>query len=358
MQDKVPLMLDWLGAMAQGGSGFFEKLGRLETGLLGPDLGKITITKPVFVCGLARSGSTLLLEFISGAKGFCAHRYRDFPFLMTPVFWDNISRLWPGFGSKEQHERAHKDRIMVGGDSPEAFDEMLWMHFIKTLHDGKTSDVVTGKNDIARFAEFYKDHIKKILFLHKAKRFVSKNNYNLARIDALLEMFPDAHVIVPVRHPLTHVASLSRQHVQFCKAQSEDPRALRYMQRCGHFEFGLDFRPLRLSAADAVAGDISKLMAQGQTDLAYAHYWQHMHEFIAQIKEQRDARIQIVPYERLCETPEPVLRGLAAQLGLERDVVAFASGVSAPSYYTPDMQDEARAFIEAHSTDLYQKICS
>ncbi|HMA14853.1 MAG TPA: sulfotransferase, partial [Kiloniellaceae bacterium] len=57
------------------------RLGNLETRIRAADIEDIDIVKPVFVCGLARAGTTILLETLARHPQLGSHRYRDDPFL-------------------------------------------------------------------------------------------------------------------------------------------------------------------------------------------------------------------------------------------------------------------------------------
>ena len=350
---KVPHILDWLGARAVGGGkGWLMRLARFETAMVADDIADKPITAPVFVCGLARAGSTLLLEMIAGAQGFTSHRYSDYPFVMTPVFWNMIVKCWPGAGSDIKHERAHQDRIMINTQSPEAFDEMIWMNFIDGLHDPLQNNVQTHVPKI--FGDFYRDHIQKLLWLRNGTRFVSKNNYNTARIGALAALFPDAVFVVPVRDPVTHVASLVRQYALFSAAQADDPRALSYMQYCGHFEFGLDFRPVNFGNADITA-DIRARMAAGDIARAYALYWRETYGHILKQLETHKGHIIVMPYEQLCAAPKNELQRLSDVIQATVTVAA-AQDISLPAYYQHGLSHADVAFIQSECADVYEQI--
>ena len=81
----------------------------------------------VFVAGLARSGTTILLNAIYQSNQFASLTYDDMPFILAPNFWAKIS-------SRKSHgelqERAHGDGIRVSTNSPEAFEEVFWKTFI------------------------------------------------------------------------------------------------------------------------------------------------------------------------------------------------------------------------------------
>jgi hypothetical protein len=70
--------------LAQTGASLFQSAGDLESSILRRRLDAIPIESPVFLCGLARSGTTILLEELSKIAPVGTHRYRDFPFLMVP----------------------------------------------------------------------------------------------------------------------------------------------------------------------------------------------------------------------------------------------------------------------------------
>ena len=69
----------------------------------------------------------MLLEAFHQLPGMATHLYRDMPFVMAPILWSTISK---GFRKPaKMAERAHKDGLQVGYDSPEAFEEILWRTF-------------------------------------------------------------------------------------------------------------------------------------------------------------------------------------------------------------------------------------
>ena len=69
-------------------SPLFRVLADLEHELVGERLAEVKIEAPVFVTGLARAGTTMMLTLLSQAAGVATHRYRDFPFLFVPLAWN------------------------------------------------------------------------------------------------------------------------------------------------------------------------------------------------------------------------------------------------------------------------------
>ena len=169
------------------------------------------IDRPVYVYGLARSGSTVLLEALAQVPGFATHRYADFPFLYTPWWWNALRARLPRPPAAPQ-ERAHGDRVAVTRDSPEAFEEVFWQQAFPGRHDPAVDQVLEGDAHNAAFDAFYTLHLRKLLAARGARRYLAKANYHLTRLGYLHARFPDARFVVPLREPLSHVGSLLRQH--------------------------------------------------------------------------------------------------------------------------------------------------
>src|SRR5262249_13588701 len=135
----VPHLLHVLGGWVHRHRDYWLRLGRLESKLLSGQLGAVTPTNPVYVCGLARSGSTLLHEIVSAHPAVATHRVKDSPMLFIPYWGRTASaRLRP----KPPRERAHRDRVMITTESPDAVEEMLWMAFFPRCHDPSVSNLL------------------------------------------------------------------------------------------------------------------------------------------------------------------------------------------------------------------------
>src|SRR5262249_46217415 len=132
-----PPFLDLFGALVDRLREFFLGLGRLETSLLRERLNAIAVSKPVYVCGLARSGTTLLHRIVASPPGVATHRVKDYPMVYTPYWWRQATaRLRPS----APRERVHRDRVLISPESPEAVEEMLWMAFFPRCHEPSVSN--------------------------------------------------------------------------------------------------------------------------------------------------------------------------------------------------------------------------
>jgi hypothetical protein len=305
-----------LAQLATKAAPLLRILGNVETESLRRRLDPVRIDKPVFVTGLARSGTTILLEQLASCSELGSHRYRDFPFLMTPYVWN---RLLSQLGREEAPVlRPHGDRIEITRESPDAFEEPLWQHFFPHVHDSHALHRLTAEVQNRAFEEFYCQHIRKMLLLRGRRRYLSKGNYNVTRLEYLSRLFPDARFVVPVRNPIAHVQSLVRQHERFTRFAQADQRIPRYLAAAGHYEFGPQRVPIRM---EAEAGDRTiQSWNSGEEHRGYAIQWAHVYRHVLDLcRRNADlrSRLHIVRYEDLCADPVVSLQQIAEHLAIE-----------------------------------------
>ena len=234
---RVPAGLYFQSRFFAATSGLWRRLAELETAVVRDEISSRSVDRPVYICALPRAGTTILTEMLAQHPDLTSHRYSDFPNVWTP-YWRNYLLGKTRTQTPPKTERAHGDRILVNNDSPEAVEEVLWMHFFPSLHDAAHGQVLDGQGRNAEFDRFYTEHILKLLTVRKAARYLAKGNYNLARVRYLLALFPQAKFLIPVRDPVRQVASLARQHARFERASETDARIPRQLAISGHFEFG------------------------------------------------------------------------------------------------------------------------
>src|SRR3546814_13043863 len=75
--------------------------------------------------------------------------------VLTPVFWNRLLDRIPRRPAPPQ-ERAHRDGISVTAESPEAFEEILWMAFFSTLHDARRWDFLDAATRNPSFERFFR----------------------------------------------------------------------------------------------------------------------------------------------------------------------------------------------------------
>ncbi|OGT66312.1 MAG: hypothetical protein A3I13_01740 [Gammaproteobacteria bacterium RIFCSPLOWO2_02_FULL_47_50] len=192
----------------------------------------------VFVTGLARSGSTILMQTIFKSDEFSSLTYRDMPFVMAPNTWSKITGRFQD--DNVRMERVHADGIRIDYDSPEALEEVFWRVFggKYVLKDRLVSLKLTDDA-----IENFRIYINLINRKYNKQRYLSKNNNNILRLPGLLRACPNAIILIPFRDPLDQAQSLLNQHRNFIEKQQKDRFIQRYMTWLVHHEFGIDHRP-------------------------------------------------------------------------------------------------------------------
>ncbi len=208
----------------------------------------------VFVAGLARAGTTVLMRSLYQSGQFRSLTYRDMPFVLMPKTWSGISSLFRRH--KAEEERAHGDRVMVNFDSPEAFEEVFWRSFCGPdyIYGDALRPHQPDEDTINEFRRF----VRNVLTTDQSRqqtRYLSKNNNNLLRLSAIADAFPEAAIFIPFREPLQHALSLQKQHALFLKTHAGDSFTLDYMNWLGHHEFGGNHRPFRFAESGLALDD-------------------------------------------------------------------------------------------------------
>lgn len=342
----MPAGLYWKSKLFDRTSKLWRWLSRIESGALGDELCDISIDRPLYIAGVARSGTTIITEMLARHPDVTSHRYSDFPNVYTP-YWRNWLADRVRGKVRAPVERAHKDRLMVTAESPEAVEEVLWMRFFERLHDPLVNQVLDASSSNPGFETFYRDHIRKLLLVRGKTRYLAKGNYNATRLEYLLELFPDARFIVPVRNPVNHVASLVKQDRLFAGMADEDRRVVEQLHRSGHFEFGPDKRCIHANDAER-AQSIQRAWRAGEHVRGWALYWDTVYAHVLQAV-QRSRKLQqavlFVRFEDLCRNAAPTLDRIISHCGLdagafERVRGEYVEKLSEPDYYRPAFSAE------------------
>jgi len=230
----------------------------------------------IFIVGLARSGTTILLNAIYQSNQFASLTYDDMPFILAPNFWNKIS---PKKSHGELQERAHGDGINVSSKSPEAFEEVFW----KTFAD-----------DLINRDEFFLKYISLILKKNNKTRYLSKNNQNIRRLDQITKALPSSKILILFRDPLQQAFSLFSQHIKFVKEQNEDVFVRDYMKWIGHSEFGMDYKM------------IHSFNLQYPNENEFNHWLEQWHLTYNSVLELsvKNEGLYLIGHESLCNNPK------------------------------------------------------
>lgn len=283
-------------------------LGEIESDMFAAKFEKIAAARPVFVTGLPRAGTTLLLEMLYKTGAFAAFTYREMPFVLAPLFWASLTKSSRQAGAAR--ERAHGDGMEITFDSPEAFEEVAWISYLGEayLRGDRLSplgaDAVTGE-----FRDAFVKLVRKLSAVQsnegQPKRYLSKNNANISRIGALRAIFPDATIFICLREPQSHVRSLMTQHQRFLSLHDDDAFARDYMKWIGHFDFGANFRPIDFAGRGAAASEAAS------PDF-WLRYWIDAYSHA----EQSAPHVKFVCYEKLFFDADRALAAIADAAGL------------------------------------------
>jgi hypothetical protein len=349
---EVPTGLYWQSRLFAATQNLWHGLGKLESKILADELINTRVDRPVYVTSLARAGTTIVTEMLAQHPQVTSLCYSDFPNMWTP-YWRNWllqrSRPLP----PKSVERAHRDRIRVSNDSPEAVEEVLWRYFFPQQNETGADNVLNVSHRNPDFDEFYRNTILKLLLVRNAERYLAKGNYNISRIRYLLGLFPDAKFVVPVRHPVNHIASLVKQHRLFLEAHRQDQRVGRQLGFAGHWEFGPDRKFVHFGDAH-LARQIGEAWDNGEDVKGWALYWAGTYEYLFSVAKETDS-ILIFNYETLCQQSESVIDRIIQHCQLDPDRFAtvradYAAGLTLPDYYQPS--------FNATELDTINQICA
>ena len=271
----------------------------------------------IFVSGLARSGTTVLMRSLHESGAFGSLNYADMPFVLAPRFWRKLGRE---VQTGEKAERAHGDGILVDHHSPEALDEPFWKTFCGESYLLK--ECLVGHDVPADVGRDFVRYVADILAVRGKGRYLSKNNNYVLRLEGLLEIFPNATILVPFRDPETHVTSLKTQHDRFTEIQKSDPFVRRYMKWLGHFEFGVIHRPMRFKNRKPTYKD------PGSPDY-WLEIWVEVYRHVLAVAE-KSPRIYPVCYEALCDSTEANWRNVCWVTKIDTPAPALSRSATVP----------------------------
>lgn len=287
-------------------------LSDVESDLFADELREVRTEAPVFITGLPRAGTTLLLEMLYATGDFFTFTYRQMPFVMAPLLWDRVSA--PFQKAAVAAERAHGDGMEVSFDSPEAFEEVVWLNYLRSSYIGENSIRPLPSDAITlEFRHAFDQLLGKLQRLdarkrpdHHGRRYLSKNNMNIARLAALPALFADATILLCVRDPLTHASSLKAQHERFSALHHEDRFAKRYMAWIGHYDFGANFKPIDFAGA-------TEPSSAARDPAFWLGYWVAAYRHVLQFLNDNT---RIVAFEALVEPGSGTLDHLAHAIGI------------------------------------------
>jgi hypothetical protein len=173
----------------------------------------------ILITGLARSGTTSLLNELVKNDSVFSLKYQNMPFVLAPKFQNILQNK----ASLEINiiERSHKDGIFINEFSPEAFDEV----FFKVYEEKKFTLKDKLRQYESRYINKYLNFINHCLCVNQKKNYLTKNNNHILRLSQLIET-QKFKILVTFREPLSHAYSLLNKHIIHSKLQESDSYSL------------------------------------------------------------------------------------------------------------------------------------
>jgi len=264
----------------------------------------------VIVSGLARAGTTSLMNDLARLDEFVSLSYANMPFLLCPNLWSKFYKP----KKSQVKERSHKDGIMIGLNSNEALEE----YFFKVkAEDSFIHDKYLTEYEISK--ENYNDYLnyQRIVKLDDGKIYLAKNNNFILRYKSVREYNNNFLMVILFRDPLTHAASLMEKHQSYSKLQQEDPFVLEYMNWLGHHEFGLNQKPFIFNSSNKafLTGDKSSLDFWLQS-------WINFYRYVLDIQHPNT---MLVNYSSFCENPSAIIAAITEKVGIKTSLPEYSS---------------------------------
>ncbi len=333
----------------------------LESAALRDKISSIDVNAPTYVTGLARAGTTVVLEMLGQHPQVATHRYTHMVMPYLPHWLKVFADKTPIMTSPV--ERLHKDGLMVTRDSPEAVEEQIWQRYFRDALDESTSAILDGKTTNKAFERMYPETIRKLLYNQGATRYAAKNNYNVSRMEYILKLFPDAKFVIMVRNPFDHIASLAKQDAVLSQLETADPRLLDWTKIIGHREFGSAKVCINMGNRELVR-EIRRLWTTEEGYVrGWAKYWasiySHVLHRLNSSKSLSDAAL-VVRYEELCEQPAAAIDRILQHTQLDSDAFSdvrehYIAKLHKPSYYRPMYTENEREDIINETTSVARR---
>ena len=245
--------------------------------------------KFLIVSGLARSGTTSMMNALSKNQIFDSLSYSNMPFLLSPKTWGKVYRP----SGKKRKERRHGDGIFVNENSNEALEEYFFKSILKDSFITSSSLVKHALSE-----ESYELYLRYqgLISASPKRYYLAKNNNMLLRYESLRNFNKNFIFLLLFRDPLSHAFSLYQMHNNFSSEQEKDPFIIEYMNWLVHHEFGLNHKYFDL--------DKSKLDGDKSTLNYWLKIWINFYRYAEKIK---DANTYFICYETYCEKPNFIL---------------------------------------------------
>ncbi len=263
----------------------------------------------LIIVGLARSGTTILLNELYKTNKFSSLTFQDLPFILSPNIFNFLKKyikifllinLWEKFFKKNKkkiYKRIHNDGIFVADEMPEAFDEIFWRVSQNRKYINK-KNILMHTIDEYEMKEYQK-YINIITHRENKNLYITKNNNNIIRLNSFNNL-KNVFSIVTFRDPFFQSYSLIKTHKILCKNQKKNTFILNYMDYLVHHEFGLNLKTLKFKK------NFNTKYKNTNINFWLA-YWIYVYENVL-LHYKPSKNIQFLPYEKFNRKLIPILK--------------------------------------------------
>jgi hypothetical protein len=211
--------------------------------LIYPDYQDQEVKEPVFIVGNFRSGTTLLHRLMTKddrSTSFTSWELYMSPSVVSRRFYEGLMKINHAMGNparwlihlfdKIVEKEAHIHKIGLNEVEEDgqvlfqiwsSFDIIAFFPFPKLIrkyiyYDDQVPDVVKER-DMAYYSEIVKKHI----YSHNGRRYISKNPSHSPKVKTLHRYYPDAKFINIVRNPLQVIPSTISLYSKHCRTYGD-----------------------------------------------------------------------------------------------------------------------------------------
>ena len=277
--------------------------------ILNKNFSKDSLSKKqhIFITGLARSGSTAILNQLYESNQLCSFLYKHMPFILAPKLAHLASSLIND--TKKKTERLHNDGLFIDNNSPECLDEIFW---IKSTKNYYKCDLTEPQKIDIKVLRGYENLITSYSKLQSDKRLIIKNNNNHIRLKCLAEYFGYCYFLIIFRDPISQAYSLMRCHKRFCELQEKDNYILDYMNLIGHREFGKGIKKFIYNNSS------TKSEYSSHSINYWLKQWIECYGWILENKLYKKENVYLICYEKICSN-KSYLKKIYSILNLKFD---------------------------------------
>jgi hypothetical protein len=200
-----------------------------------PEIEKERIVEPVFIIGLGRSGTTILLEALGQDEQFRSVKRWE-SLYPDPLPDASPETLEQRIGRADQWSQLHdlcvpdyRAKHAEGGNLPVECPQFMHGSLFTEVYGVEMTipsySAYVARGDIRESYAWHETMLKLYQWQRGAERWLLKSPMHLAHIPILLEIYPDAKIVFPTRDPIVATASVVSTGHSLRGLRTDDPFA-------------------------------------------------------------------------------------------------------------------------------------